>query len=158
MPENGLRFLMRPASGLSTGLFLDMRETRARSGAPPAAGAASSTCSPTPAPSAWPPTAGGATRVLNLDAARPALRWGMENYALNGLAADPYDFVYGDAFDWLGRLARREQPFDVVIADPPSFSSVKGRRFAAARDYARAGRRLRPRGGARRPAVGVLHQ
>jgi 23S rRNA (cytosine1962-C5)-methyltransferase len=80
--------------------------------------------------------AGGATRALNLDAARPALRWGMENYALNGLPADPYDFVYGDAFDWLGRLARRGTRFDLVIADPPSYSSVNGRRFTVARDYA----------------------
>src|SRR5206468_2304769 len=28
--ENGLHFLIRPGAGLSTGLFLDMRETRAR--------------------------------------------------------------------------------------------------------------------------------
>jgi 23S rRNA (cytosine1962-C5)-methyltransferase len=68
--------------------------------------------------------------------ARPALEWGQQNYHLNGLSPDPYDFVYGDAFDWLRRLARRGTRFDLVIADPPSFSSVKGRAFAVSRDYA----------------------
>jgi 23S rRNA (cytosine1962-C5)-methyltransferase len=60
----------------------------------------------------------------------------MRNYRLNALAPDPYDFVYGDVFDWLRRLARRGTLFDLVIADPPSFSTVKGRRFAVSRDYA----------------------
>ncbi len=133
--ENGLCFLIRPGAGLSTGLFLDMRETRARVQALAAGRTVLNlfayTCAFGVAA-----CAGGATRVLNLDAARPALRWGMENYALNGLSADPYDFVYGDAFDWLGRLARRGARFDLVIADPPSYSSVKGRRFTVARDYA----------------------
>ena len=137
--ENGLSYLIRPGAGLSPGLFLDMREPRARVRAL-AAGAAvlnlfAYTCAFGVAAAA-----GGAARVLNIDAARPALAWGRENYALNALPADPYDFVYGDAFDWLARLARRAagqgQVFDLVIADPPSYSTVKGRRFTVSRDYA----------------------
>ena len=137
--ENGLSYLIRPGAGLSPGLFLDMREPRARVRAL-AAGAAvlnlfAYTCAFGVAAAA-----GGAARVLNIDAARPALAWGRENYALNALPADPYDFVYGDAFDWLARLARRaagqRQVFDLVIADPPSYSTVKGRRFTVSRDYA----------------------
>lgn len=133
--EQGRRYLIRPAGGLSVGLFLDMREMRARVQALASGRTVLNlfayTCAFGVAAAM-----GGARRVLNLDAARPALRWGLENYRLNELAADPYDFVYGDAFDWLGRLARREQRFDLVIADPPSYSSVKGRRFAASHDYA----------------------
>lgn len=132
--ENGLRFVIRPGAGMSTGLFLDMRQTRARVRAL-AAGRSilnlfAYTCAFGVAAAV-----GGAARVLNLDAARPALRWGMANYVLNTLSPDPFDFVYGDAFDWLERLARRGARFDVVIADPPSFSTVKGRRFVASRDY-----------------------
>src|SRR5205823_14980118 len=98
--EHGLHFLIRPGAGLSTGLFLDMRETRAR-----VRGLAEGrtvlnlfayTCAFGVAAAL-----GGAARVLNVDVARPALEWGQQNYRLNGLSADPYDFVYGDAFDWL---------------------------------------------------------
>jgi 23S rRNA (cytosine1962-C5)-methyltransferase len=77
---------------------------------------------------------GGAQRVLNLDLSRPYLQWGQQNYRLNELNPDPHDFVYGDTFDWLGRLARRDSRFDLVIVDPPSFSST---RFSVTRDYAR---------------------
>ena len=70
------------------------------------------------------------------------------NYALNDLAVDPRDFIYGDAFDWLGRFARRAH------ALRPGRSSIRRasarRRFrsraitldwssAAARVVARAG-------------------
>jgi 23S rRNA (cytosine1962-C5)-methyltransferase len=43
--------------------------------------------------------------------------------------------VFGDVFDWLRRLARRGDRFDLVILDPPGFSTAKGVRFSAARDY-----------------------
>ena len=137
--ENGLSYLIRPGAGLSAGLFLDMRESRAHVRALAAGGGVLNlfayTCAFGVAAAV-----SGAARVLNIDAARPALAWGRENYALNGLPADPYDFVYGDAFDWLARLARRAtgqgQVFDLVIADPPSYSTVKGRRFTVSRDYA----------------------
>ena len=134
--ERGLRFLIRPGGGFSVGLYLDMREARGRLRARVAGRTVLNlfayTCAFGVAA-----CAGGARRVLNLDASRPALQWGMENYGLNELDVDPYDFVHGDAFDWLNRIARREQSFDVVIADPPSFSTVKGRRFDASRDYTR---------------------
>jgi 23S rRNA (cytosine1962-C5)-methyltransferase len=133
--EHGLRFLIRPGAGLSTGLFLDMRETRARvrelADGRTVLNLFAYTCAFGVAAAI-----GGAKRVLNVDVARSALEWGRQNYRLNGLSPDPYDFVYGDAFDWLRRLARRGARFDLVIADPPSFSSVKGRAFAVSRDYA----------------------
>ncbi len=136
--ENNLSYLIRPGGALSAGLFLDMRETRAQVRALARGRAVLNlfayTCAFGVAASA-----GGAARVLNLDAARPALAWGRENYALNSLVADPYDFVHGDAFDWLDRLARRAardgQTFELVVADPPSYSTVKGKRFAVSRDY-----------------------
>ncbi len=55
---------------------------------------------------------------------------------MNGFAPDPHDFVFGDVFDWLARLARRGETFDLVILDPPSFSKTKTGRFSAAKDYA----------------------
>ena len=134
--ENGLRYLIRPGAGLSVGLFLDMREMRARVRAWAAGRTVLNTFAYTCAFGVA-ACAGGAARVLNLDLSKPALAWGQANYRVNGFTPDPYDFVYGDAFDWLARFARREQRFDLVILDPPGFARADGRPFSAARDYAR---------------------
>jgi 23S rRNA (cytosine1962-C5)-methyltransferase len=75
--------------------------------------------------------------VLNVDLSRSYLEWGQRNYALNGLPTDSQDFVYGDALDWLGRFARRQQQFGLVIVDPPSFSKTKKASFSVERDYAK---------------------
>jgi 23S rRNA (cytosine1962-C5)-methyltransferase len=131
--EMGVRYVVRPPAGLSVGLFLDMREVRrwlrgvvrGRS----ILNLFAYTCSLGVCA-----TLGGAMRVLNLDVSRPYLEWGKANYRLNGLQPDDRDFIYGDAFDWLHRFARREQRFDMVIVDPPSFSSTP---FSVTRDYPR---------------------
>jgi 23S rRNA (cytosine1962-C5)-methyltransferase len=132
--ENGLRFLIRPAQGLSVGLYLDMRETRAwllgQVRGLTVLNLFSYTCA-----FGVVATAGGAKRVLNVDTSRRVLDWGEENARLNGQPVDRYDHVAGDVFDWLGRLAKKGQAFDVVIADPPSFSTTRTTRFSAARDY-----------------------
>ena len=133
--EEGLVYLIRSTEGLSSGLFADMRETRAGSARGPKARRCS-TRSPIPAASALAATAGGAARALNLDLSRNVLAWGQENYRLNGFEPDPHDFVFGDVFDWLARFARRGETFDLVILDPPSFSKTKTGRFSAAKDYA----------------------
>jgi 23S rRNA (cytosine1962-C5)-methyltransferase len=80
---------------------------------------------------------GGARRVLNLDLSRSYLAWGQENYALNNLPVDDSDFVYGDALDWLARFAKRGQRFDLVIVDPPTFSTSRRGSLALERDYPR---------------------
>jgi len=50
-----------------------------------------------------------------------------------------HDCIYGDCFDWLTRLAKRSEKYDIVILDPPSTSvssSKKGRkRWSARNDY-----------------------
>jgi 23S rRNA (cytosine1962-C5)-methyltransferase len=79
--------------------------------------------------------AGGAQRVLNLDLSKSVLEWGQANYRANGFEPDQHDFVFGDVFDWLVRLAKRGDRFDLVILDPPGFSRTKSRAFSATRDY-----------------------
>lgn len=133
--ENGLRFLIRPGAGLSVGLFLDMRETRAWVRAH-AAGRAVLNLFAYTCGFGVTAAAGGAARVVNVDAARGALAWGRANYALNGLPAAEQDFIFGDAFDWLKRLGRRGQTFELVILDPPSFATTRTSRFSVSQDYA----------------------
>jgi 23S rRNA (cytosine1962-C5)-methyltransferase len=131
--ENGLRFEIRPGDGLSAGLFLDMRDARAylRSAA---AGATVLNCFAYTCGFGVAALAGGAARALNLDVSRRALDWGERNARLNGFEPARTDFVAGDAFDWLGRFARRGQRFDVVVLDPPSYSTTRETRFAIERD------------------------
>jgi 23S rRNA (cytosine1962-C5)-methyltransferase len=76
--------------------------------------------------------------VTSLDLSRKYLDWGRDNFRLNGLDPDAHDFIYGDCFDWLKRLAKKEQTFDVVLLDPPTFSQSKQSGvFRAEKDYAR---------------------
>src|SRR6185295_17889936 len=49
-----------------------------------------------------------------------------------------HDFIFGDAFDWLKRLAKKGRKFDVVALDPPTFSQSKERGvFRAEKDYSK---------------------
>ena len=64
-------------------------------------------------------------RVTSLDLSKKYLEWGRRNFALNGLAPAAHDFIYGDAFDWLRRLAKKGRAFDAVVLDPPTFSKSK---------------------------------
>jgi 23S rRNA (cytosine1962-C5)-methyltransferase len=131
--EMGVGYEVHPAAGLSVGLFLDMRGVRewlhSACGGRAVLNLFAYTCSLGVCAAL-----GGAQRVVNVDVSRPYLEWGKVNYALNGLAVEERDFIYGDAFDWLRRYARRGQAFDVVVVDPPSFSSTP---FSVTRDYPR---------------------
>jgi 23S rRNA (cytosine1962-C5)-methyltransferase len=133
--ENGLKYLIRPGEGLSTGLFVDMREARAAVRAR-AAGRTVLNCFAYTCGFGVAGMSGGATRVANLDVSRRYLDWGQENYARNSLEAARTDFVFGDVFDWLKRFGRAGQRFDLVILDPPSYATTRQTRFAVERDYA----------------------
>jgi 23S rRNA (cytosine1962-C5)-methyltransferase len=132
----GVRYVVRLRTGLSVGLFLDMREVRQWigqiAGGRNVLNLFAYTCS-----FGVVATLAGAIRVLNLDLSRSYLDWGRANYQANALSVDDADFVFGDAFDWLGRFARRNQLFELVIVDPPSFSSTRRGPFAVERAYER---------------------
>ena len=136
--EEGVAILVRLGDGLSTGIFLDQRPNR-RMVRESSAGARvlnlfSYTCAFTLAAAV-----GGATRTVSVDASVVALergRRGLEHLGL--LSADnraAHSFVAEDAFAWLARAAKKEERFDLVICDPPSYSVTKKRRFVAESDY-----------------------
>jgi len=135
--EGGVPFLLRPGADLSTGLFSDARPARAwvQSNVP-AGGRVLNTFAYT-CGFGLNAALGGAGTVKNMDLSRKVLAWGQQNYALSGLAAPDSDFLYGDVFEWLGRLARRGDRFELVILDPPSFARGRSGVWRSERDYAR---------------------
>jgi 23S rRNA (cytosine1962-C5)-methyltransferase len=53
-----------------------------------------------------------------------------------GVADDrKHVFVAADAFSWLAKAARRGETFDLVVLDPPSYSTTRRGRFVADTDY-----------------------
>ena len=83
-------------------------------------------------------TALAGAHTTSLDLSKKYLDWGRRNFALNGLDPAEHDFLYGDALDWLRRLAKKGRVFDVVVLDPPTFSQSKEQgAFRAERDYGR---------------------
>jgi 23S rRNA (cytosine1962-C5)-methyltransferase len=132
--ECGLSFAIRPANGLSVGLYLDARDARgwvrAHAKGRTVLNLFAYTCGFGVAA-----LAGGATRAVNVDASRKVLDWGEENTRLNGFSAERRDFVSGDAREWLARLAKKGERFGMVVLDPPSFASVGKARWSAATGY-----------------------
>ncbi len=63
-----------------------------------------------------------ATKVCSVDLSSPYIEWVKKNMAGNQLPVDEHDFVVSDANKVLERFRRKKRSFDIVIADPPSFS------------------------------------
>ncbi len=126
--ENGLTFQVELEEGLNTGLFLDQRENRrdlmgrvsgrrvlnlfAYTGAFSVAAAAA-----------------GAREVVSVDASAAYLDWARENFAVNRLNPKRHSFIAGDCFTVLEELTAAKSRFDVILMDPPSFSTTAKNTF-----------------------------
>jgi 23S rRNA (cytosine1962-C5)-methyltransferase len=148
--EDGLQFELSFTEGYSTGLFLDQRDNRRRlltrhvASAFPLLPAAMGndqwellnvfayTCGFSVC------AAKAGARTTSLDLSRRWLDWGKRNFVLNQLEPAGHEFIYGEAFDWLRRLAKKGRRFDVILLDPPTFSqSRESGVFQAEKDYGR---------------------
>jgi len=126
--ENGLIFLVSLEQGLNSGLFLDQRRNRrdlmgrvkgkrllnlfAYTGAFSVAAAAA-----------------GAAQVTSVDASPGYTDWARENFAANRLPPGQHEFIVGDCLAVLGKLAQSGKSFDIILMDPPSFSTTAKSRF-----------------------------
>jgi len=130
--EGGLRFLVEPKAGYSSGLFLDQRLNRAwvrGLGARRMLNLFAYTCSFTVCAAAG----GGETR--SVDVSKRALACGRDNLRLNGIDAESgHAFVADDVVAHVGRLARRGVTFDLIVLDPPTFGRAGGRTFRLEHD------------------------
>ena len=142
--ENGAQFALRFSEGYSVGLFLDQRDNRrrllTRYVAPEfaldglAGGETLNAFAYTCGFSVCAAKAGA--RVTSLDLSKKYLDWGKRNFELNGLDPARHDFIFGDVFDWMRRLAKKSRLYDAILLDPPTFSRSKEHGvFQAEKDY-----------------------
>ena len=78
---------------------------------------------------------GGAASVTSIDLSARALDWGRDNFRLNELDPDAHAFVRADAVGFLASPAARGQRFELIVLDPPSFSTTKETRFSVDAHY-----------------------
>jgi 23S rRNA (cytosine1962-C5)-methyltransferase len=162
--ENGIRYEMSFNEGYSVGLFLDQRDNRRRlitghiaadfplhpEGRVPRVPIESAVDNlgtrgthPSEVLNCFAYTCGfsvcaakAGARTTSLDLSKKYLEWGKRNFALNGLDPAAHDFIYGDTFDWLRRLAKKGRAFDAIVLDPPTFSQSKEHgTFRAEKDF-----------------------
>ncbi len=132
--ENGIRYEMSFNEGYSVGLFLDQRDNRRRllTGHVAADFDLGPWTSDFGLLNCFAYTCGfsvcaakSGARTTSLDLSKKYLEWGKRNFALNGLDPAAHDFIFGDTFDWLRRLAKKGRAFDAIVLDPPTFSQSK---------------------------------
>ena len=126
--ENGLSFQVSLERGLNTGLFLDQRKNRrdlmgrvkgkrflnlfSYTGAFSVAAAAA-----------------GASLVTSVDASPGYMEKARGNFSLNRLNPKRHEFLVGDCLAVLDEMGRQSKCYDVILMDPPSFSTTAKSRF-----------------------------
>lgn len=118
--EYGLRFAVDLNDGLNAGLFLDMRHNRHGLGRAAKGKRLLNCFSYTCSFGAHVRAGGGQT--VNVDISKKALDRGRANYDLNGFKPSGEEFVRADAGAYLERAVQKNNRFDMVVLDPPSFA------------------------------------
>jgi 23S rRNA (cytosine1962-C5)-methyltransferase len=134
--EDGLSFVVNLSDYLDTGLFLDHRPTRAIVRAESAGKTILNLFAYTGSFSVY-ASAGGAVSVTSVDLSNTYLAWASRNLSLNGFSGPSYPLVRADATAFLEEAAAEGRKWDLIIADPPTFSNSKGaeRDFDVNRDW-----------------------
>ena len=126
--ENGLNFMVSLERGLNTGLFLDQRNNRKELMTRVRGKRVLNLFSYTAAFSVA-AAAAGSSLVTSVDASPTYMEWGKANFGLNRLNPKRHDFIVGDCLEVLADLGRQGKRYDIILMDPPSFSTTAGSRF-----------------------------
>ena len=131
--ERQLRYGIDFAAGYSVGLFVDQRHNRTfvqRRRPKTLLNCFAYTCAFSVA------AAHVGAKTVSVDLSKKSLARGRENFGLNDLSTETHTFVPEDVMEFLPRLARRGEKFDVIILDPPTFSRThRGKGFQVERDF-----------------------
>jgi 23S rRNA (cytosine1962-C5)-methyltransferase len=126
--ENGLNFLVSLEQGLNTGLFLDQRKNRRDLMFRSAGKRVLNLFAYTGAFSVAAASA-GAIQVTGVDVSPGYTEWSRANFGCNRLNPKRHEFIVGECRQVLADLERRGSRYDVVLMDPPSFSTTAKSRF-----------------------------
>jgi 23S rRNA (guanine2445-N2)-methyltransferase / 23S rRNA (guanine2069-N7)-methyltransferase len=66
---------------------------------------------------------GGAEASVSVDLSRTYLDWMLRQFELNDLDPAAHRRVRSDVLEWLTGPGRDEEPFDLILLDPPTFSN-----------------------------------
>lgn len=132
--ENGIKFDISFREGGGTGLFLDQRDNR-RKVQSLAEGKEVLNCFCYTSSFSIYASLGGAARTVNVDLSRKAIEWSKKNFILNQIDVNNHEFIMGDVWDWIKRFQKKRRTFDMIIIDPPSFSTGKTTVFAVEKDF-----------------------
>ena len=89
-------------------------------------------------------TAGGASRVVQVDRNRPFLNAAKESYSLNSFPIHKQDFIASDFFTQVAKFKRNGEHFDCVFIDPPFFSTSPRGTVDQVNESARLINKVRP--------------
>jgi 23S rRNA G2069 N7-methylase RlmK/C1962 C5-methylase RlmI len=123
--EGGLSFVVNLSDYLDTGLFLDHRPTRAMVRSDASGAEALNLFAYTGSFSVY-AAAGGAASVTSVDLSNTYLAWAARNLSLNGFSGPAYPLVKADVSAFLAEAAEAGKRWDLIVADPPTFSNSKG--------------------------------
>ena len=132
--EGPWRFEVHLATGVNVGLFGDMRAERLRLAGLAAGRRVLNLFAYTGTLSVAAAT-GGATLVTSVDLSEGVLAWARDNAALNEVPPERHRTVAADARRFVTAAAVAGHLFDLVLVDPPSFSTARDAGFAIDRDY-----------------------
>ncbi len=132
--EEGIPYEVHLGSGLNVGLFTDMREHRARLKRFARDRSVLNLFSYTGSLSVAAARA-GARQVTSVDMANGVQRWARENFTLSGLPADAHRFETQECSAFLKKAARAGEQFDLIIADPPTYSAARASAWSMRKDY-----------------------
>ena len=147
--EHGVGYEVHPLGGLNVGLFTDMREHRLGL-ARYAAGARVLNLFSYTGALGLACARAGATAVTNVDTSEGVQAWARGNFTRAGLAPEAgtdaggragpragaaWRFEAGDAVRFLARAKRDGERYDLVVIDPPTFSTARGAPWVLDRDY-----------------------
>jgi 23S rRNA (cytosine1962-C5)-methyltransferase len=138
---------IRLYDGLSTGLFIDQRESRiwvsnwvarrtvSMGLTPSILNTFAYTCAFSVA------AARGGGLTTSVDVSSRYLDWGKRNFAHNAIDVNRHRFARMDTFEFFRYARRKELRYDLIILDPPSFASGSRKKkispWSSIEDYAR---------------------
>ncbi len=134
--ENGIPYLIELNQGKHPGLFLDHAPLRSWLAATQSKKRVLNLFSYTGSLSVAAGYA-GADHVTTLDLSKTTIEWADANWKNANLDSEKARFIYGDVFEWLPKFIKKNEQYDTILCDPPSFSRSKNGVFSTNKDSQR---------------------